>query len=177
MTVVKILIMGLPAAGKTTFIRRVFEQTDFKQLEDYRPTFGVGVSLYEFKSSKGVMVSTFDCGGQTSFIESHMKEGWAPILFGGVSIMLFFVDSAAKENLGSAVSLLHKYHEHLKANSSRATVHILASKWDKHTLSLAELDEAFRGMMVYPVSALDETASYVAQAIIDEFLTDSQRPS
>jgi GTPase SAR1 family protein len=175
MAVIKLLIMGLPASGKTTFIRRVFGQTDFEQLEDYRPTFGVGVSLYEFKSSKGVVVSTFDCGGQTSFIDSHMTDEWAPILFGGVSIFLFFVDSSARENLESAVNLFHRYYEHLKVNSPGAAIHILASKWDKHTLSLSELDKTFQEMMVYPVSALDETASYVAQEIIDRFLTDSEK--
>jgi GTPase SAR1 family protein len=173
MDMIKLLIMGLPSSGKTTFIRRVFGQTDFAQLEDYRPTFGVGVSLYEFNRSKGVVVSTFDCGGQTSFIDSHMTEEWSPIVFGGVSIFLFFVDSSARQNLESALQLFHKYHERLKANSPGAMIHIMASKWDIHTLSLSELDNAFKGMMVYPVSAKDETASYVAQEIIDRFLGES----
>lgn len=44
MPIFKALIMGLPASGKTTFIRHVFEGKAFDELKEYVPTFSVHIS-------------------------------------------------------------------------------------------------------------------------------------
>jgi GTPase SAR1 family protein len=169
-TFLKLLVMGLPSSGKTTFIKNVFEKKEFSEFEEYRPTVGVGVSLYEFKGSEGVMVSSFDCGGQTSFIDTYMTDQWIPMLFGKVSIFLFMVDSSSRDNLENAAKLFHKYHENLKRNSPDSEIYILATKWDKHTLTEKELRGAFRDNVILSISVFDATASEVTTDIIEGLL-------
>jgi GTPase SAR1 family protein len=160
-TILKLLIMGMPASGKTTFVKHIFEDKEFEGFEEYRPTFGVGISLYEYKGSKGVMVSTFDCGGQTSFIDTYMTDQWVPTLFGKASAFLYLVDSSNKANLEDALKLFRKYYENLRRNSPNARAYVLASKWDKHEVTVDELKAIFKDMEVYPVSVLDGSAREV----------------
>jgi GTPase SAR1 family protein len=165
-TILKLLIMGLPSSGKTTFVKHIFEEKEFEEVEDYRPTFGVGISLYEFKGSKGVMVSTFDCGGQTSFIDTYMTDQWVPTLFGKVSAFFFLVDSSTKANLDDAAKLFRKYYENLRRNSENAKAYVLASKWDKHVVRLDELRPFFKDMDIYSVSVLDGSARKVFEELM-----------
>jgi signal recognition particle receptor subunit beta len=170
MVVLKVLVMGLPASGKTTFIKHVFEEKEIAQIGDYAPTFGVSIALYPYKSSVEVKASTFDCGGQTSFIDTYFTDQWVPRLFGEVSLMIFLVDSSSKQNLEEAGKLFRKYYENLRRNSPDAEVYVLASKWDKHTVSEEELHRVFKDIRTYPISVLDGSARRVMQEIIDNII-------
>jgi GTPase SAR1 family protein len=175
MPILKVLIMGLPSSGKSTFVKHVFEGKDFEEIRNYLPTFGVSIGLYEYAGSQGVKVSTFDCGGQTSFIDTYLTDQWVPTLFGKVSLLLYMVDSSSKQDLESAAKLFRKYHENLRRNSSVAEVFILASKWDKHTLTDDDLAEIFKDIKIYHVSVLDGSARKVAREIIDNYLEKKRK--
>jgi GTPase SAR1 family protein len=175
MPILKVLIMGLPSSGKSTFVKHVFEGKDFEEIRDYVPTFGVSIGLYEYAGSQGVKVSTFDCGGQTSFIDTYFTDQWVPTLFGKVSLLLYMLDSSSKRDLESATKLFRKYHENLRRNSSDAEVFILASKWDKHTLTDNDLGEVFKDIKIYHVSVLDKSARKVAREIIDAYLEKKRK--
>lgn len=84
MPILKLLIMGLPASGKTTFVKHIFEGKELNNLKDYIPTYGVNIALYNYKGSQDIKVSTFDCGGQTSFIDAYLTDQWVPRLFAEV---------------------------------------------------------------------------------------------
>ena len=170
MPILKVLVMGLPSSGKTTFVKHVFEGKDFKEIKDYVPTFGVGIGLYEYAGSEGVKVSTFDCGGQTSFIDTYFTDQWVPTLFGKVSILFYLIDSSSKDNLESASKLFRKYYENVRRNSPDAEVYILASKWDKHSITDVSLKDSFKDMKIYHVSVVDGSARKIAREIIDMYL-------
>jgi GTPase SAR1 family protein len=171
-TIIKLLIMGLPASGKTTFVKHIFEDKEFEEFEEYRPTFGVGISLYEYKDSKGVMVSTFDCGGQTSFIDTYMTDQWVPTLFGKASAFFYLVDSSNKANLDDASKLFRKYYENLRRNSQKAKAYVLASKWDKHVVTVDDLRRFFKDVEIYPVSVLDASAREVFGALMTNLVQE-----
>jgi GTPase SAR1 family protein len=173
--ILKMLVMGLPKSGKTTFIKYVFGNEEFKEFEEYKPTFGVNISLYEFKGLEGIMVSAFDCGGQTSFIDTYMTDQWVPTLFGKVSLFLFLVDSSSKDILEEAVKLFHKYHENVKMNSPDAYTYVLATKWDKHSILKDEIKTAFKDIQVCPISILDGSALDIAKDVIDNALTRKEK--
>jgi GTPase SAR1 family protein len=175
MPILKLLVMGLPSSGKSTFVKHVFEGKDFKEIKDYVPTFGVGIGLYEYAGSEGVKVSTFDCGGQTSFIDTYLTDQWVPTLFGKVSILFYMVDSSSKENLESASKLFRKYHENVRRNSSDAEVCVLASKWDKHSVTDDDLKDSFKDVRIYHVSVLDGSARKVAREIIDNYIEKKRK--
>jgi GTPase SAR1 family protein len=170
MPILKVLVMGLPSSGKSTFVKHVFEGKDFKEIKDYVPTFGVGIGLYDYPGLEGVKVSTFDCGGQTSFIDTYFTDQWVPTLFGKVSIFFYLVDSSSGENLESASKLFRKYYENVRRNSPDAEVCILASKWDKHSITDVSLKGNFKDMKIYHVSVLDGSARRTAREIIDTYL-------
>jgi GTPase SAR1 family protein len=170
MPILKVLVMGLPSSGKTTLVKHVFEGKDFTEIKDYVPTFGVGIALYEYAGSEGVKVSTFDCGGQTSFIDTYFTDQWVPTLFGKVSILFYLVDSSSKENLDSASKLFRKYYENVRRNSPDAEVYVLASKWDKHSITEVSLKDNFKDMKIYNVSVVDGSARKAAREIIDSYI-------
>jgi hypothetical protein len=85
------------------------------------------------------------------------------------------VDSSSKQDLESAAKLFRKYHENLRRNSSVAEVFILASKWDKHTLTDDDLAEIFKDIKIYHVSVLDGSARKVAREIIDNYLEKKRK--
>jgi GTPase SAR1 family protein len=175
MPILKVLVMGLASSGKSTFVKHVFEGKDFKELKDYVPTFGVGISLYEYAGLEGVRVSTFDCGGQTSFIDTYFTDQWVPTLFGQVSIFLYMVDSSSKNDLENASKLFRKYYENVRRNSLSVEVCVLASKWDKHSITESDLKESFKDIRVYHVSVLDGSARKVAREIVDDYLERNRR--
>lgn len=166
----KILVMGMPASGKTTFKRYVFEGKEFNQLTDYIPTFGVHITLYNYKGSETVKVSAFDCGGQTSFIDTYSTDQWLPNLFSEVSLLFFMVDSSSKKTLKEAGKLFKKYLNNVIRYSDECVVSVLASKWDRHTLSEDDLKGVFKNVTVHPVSVTDGSARKVSQMIIDDML-------
>jgi GTPase SAR1 family protein len=168
--VVKLLIMGLPSSGKTTFIKHVFEGKKYEQLKDYVPTFGVNIALYDYHGSEEVKVSAFDCGGQTSFIDTYMTDQWVPMLFAEVSAFLFFVDSSSRNTLDNARKLYGKYMDNVFKYSEDCVVHVLATKWDKHTLTAKELSKAFMDIEVDPVSVLDSSARETSAKIINRLI-------
>ena len=175
MPILKVLVMGLPSSGKSTFVKHVFEGKEFKEIKDYVPTFGVGIGLYEYEGTEHVTVSTFDCGGQTSFIDTYFTDQWVPTLFGKVSILFFMVDSSSKENVENASKLFRKYYENVRRNSPDAQVCVLASKWDKHSVTDDHLKDKFKDMTIYHVSVVDGSARKVAREIIDTYLQNKRR--
>jgi GTPase SAR1 family protein len=170
MSVFKILVMGLPASGKTTFIKHVFEGKKFNELKEYVPTVGVHISLHKYKGSEQVRISSFDCGGQTSFIDCYFTDQWVPNLFREASLFLFLVDSSSKERLEEAGRLFFKYLENAIKYSEDTVVSVLATKWDKHRLTIGELKKEFMDAQIHPISVLDDSARSAAEMLIDSVI-------
>jgi GTPase SAR1 family protein len=160
--------MGLPASGKTTLVKNVFEKKRLEDMKEYNPTYGVNIALYDYKGKEEIKVSTFDCGGQTSFIDTYFTDQWVPMLFAEVSAFIFTVDSSAKNKLKEASRLFRKYLENALKYSIDTTVYVLASKWDKHTITNEELKKEFVDTVVLPVSVLDDSARKTMEKIVLE---------
>jgi GTPase SAR1 family protein len=174
MPIVKILIMGLPGSGKTTFVKHVFERKEFGDLRTYVPTYGVNIALYDYEGSEDIKISTFDCGGQTSFIDTYLTDQWVPRLFAEVSALLFFVDSSSKNTLKEAAELFHKYLQNVYKYCEDTVIYVLASKWDNHTVTREELKRVFMDLEIRPVSVLDGSARQVAHDILDNLICEKR---
>jgi hypothetical protein len=88
--------------------------------------------------------------------------------------MIFLVDSSSTKNLEDAARLFRKYYENLRRNSPDSGVYVMASKWDKHTISEMELQRIFKDTKVYSISVLDGSARRVTKTIINEFIKKKQ---
>jgi GTPase SAR1 family protein len=167
MPIFKILIMGMPGSGKTTLVKHVFEAKELKDLKGYIPTYGVNIALYNYRGSDDIKISTFDCGGQTSFIDTYLTDQWVPRLFAEVSAFFFVVDSSSKKTLKEAGKLFNKYLENVCKYCEDTVIHILASKWDIHAITMEEFKKEFMNLDVHPISVTDGSARRVTQGILD----------
>jgi GTPase SAR1 family protein len=170
MGVLKFLIMGLPASGKTTLVKHVFEKKKLEDMKEYNPTYGVNIALYNYKGKEEIKVSTFDCGGQTSFIDTYFTDQWVPMLFAEVSAFIFLVDSSDKKKLEDAGRLFRRYLENALKYSIDTTVYVLASKWDKHAIAMDQLKKEFVDTTVRPISVFDDSAKKtLGEIVIDSY--------
>jgi GTPase SAR1 family protein len=174
MPILKLPIMGLPASGKTTFVKHVLDGREFSDLKDYIPTYGVNIALYNYKGSQDIKVSTFDCGGQTSFIDTYLTDQWVPRLFAEVSALLFIVDSSSKKTLSEAGELFHKYLENVYKYCEDTVIYVLASKWDKHVVTREELKKVFSDLEIRPISVVDGSARQVTYTILDKLIGEKK---
>jgi small GTP-binding protein len=174
LAIFKILIMGMPSSGKTTLVKHVFEGKELKDLKGYIPTYGVNIALYNYRGSEDVKISTFDCGGQTSFIDTYLTDQWVPRLFAEVSAFFFVVDSSSKKTLKEASNLFSKYLENVYKFCEDTVIHILASKWDIHSMTMEELKKAFNNLNVDSISVTDGSARQVTQRILDKLVNEKK---
>ena len=62
----KVLIMGLRSAGKTSLVKHVFEGKEWDDVKDLKPTEFVNTVEYKYRGL--LEVTIFDAGGQKQFI-------------------------------------------------------------------------------------------------------------
>jgi GTPase SAR1 family protein len=170
LAIFKVLVMGMPASGKTTLVKHVFEGKELKDLRGYSPTYGVNIVLYSYKGSEDVKISTFDCGGQTSFIDTYLTDQWVPRLFAEVSAFFFVVDSSSRKTLKAAGKLFSRYLENVYKYCEDTVINIFASKWDIHAITIEEVKKAFMDIDVRPISVIDGSARQVTYEILDKLV-------
>jgi ADP-ribosylation factor-like protein 1 len=90
-TAVRILILGLDNAGKTTILYRLQNDSD-EQIQTI-PTIGFNVEVLQYKSVK---FQVWDLGGQTS-----IRPYWR-CYYPNTDAIIFVVDSCDQDRLGTA---------------------------------------------------------------------------
>ncbi|NVM52453.1 MAG: hypothetical protein HWN66_02035 [Candidatus Helarchaeota archaeon] len=126
--VVKILLLGLNSAGKTTLVRHVLEGKEFEELENLPPTEGVKTDEYRYR--RLIQISVFDCGGQKQFLEGYFTERMERTIFSNARVFFWIVDVADKEKLGEARFWFKQAYNSLKKYSPNAKIFVLAHKYD-----------------------------------------------
>ena len=89
---VRILILGLDNAGKTTILYKLQNETDDEEIMTI-PTIGFNVETLQYKNIK---FQVWDLGGQTS-----IRPYWR-CYYPNTDAIIFVVDSADKERLAVA---------------------------------------------------------------------------
>ncbi|KAI1730663.1 ADP-ribosylation factor family domain-containing protein [Ditylenchus destructor] len=159
----RILILGLDGAGKTTILYRL----QVGEVVTTIPTIGFNVEQVTYRNLK---FQVWDLGGQTS-----IRPYWR-CYYSNTDAIIYVVDSADKDRIGISkqelVSMLEE--EELKS----AILIILANKQDiPGCLSLAEVHKALgldalrnRSFQIFKTSAtkgegLDESMEWLANAL------------
>jgi len=127
---VRILILGLDNAGKTTILYKLQNETD----EDIQtiPTIGFNVETLQYKNIK---FQVWDLGGQTS-----IRPYWR-CYYPNTDAVIFVVDSADKERLTVARQELHAMLE--EDELKEAMLLVFANKQDqKGSLRAQEVSDA-----------------------------------
>ncbi|KAM8839497.1 ADP-ribosylation factor-like protein 14 [Synchiropus picturatus] len=130
---VRVLILGLDDAGKTTFLYRLKHKLSVETV----PTIGFNVEMVEAKKKgKNILLTMWDVGGQDS-MRSHWEE-----YYHDTAAVVFVLDSSARRGFGKARQELEKI---LKNDKLRGRPLILiANKQDVDTaLTVTEIKERF----------------------------------
>ena len=164
--VLKILLLGLNSAGKTTLIRHVLEGKEFEELENLPPTDGLKTDEYRYR--RLVEIAIFDCGGQRQFLEGYFTEAMERTIFSNARILFWVVDVGDKEKLEESRFWFKKTYESLKEFSPDAKIFILAHKSDlKGKITKKDLKSFFEeaggltGVKYYTTSVKTKTARTV----------------
>ncbi|MHA1829896.1 MAG: ADP-ribosylation factor-like protein, partial [Candidatus Helarchaeota archaeon] len=173
---VKVLCMGLKAAGKTTIIKHVLEWKEFDEIVNLAATEGIETPAYKYRGL--IEINVFDCGGQTQFLENYYSESLIGTIFGGKTRILFWVvDSSDKSSLEASRAEFFKALEAVRKYSTvYPLVYVLVHKFDKHQLLKKEIEEYFKenkeikGVHFYTTSCVSGTARKVIIRLLDEIV-------
>ncbi|KAJ2157723.1 Arf GTPase arl1 [Coemansia sp. RSA 552] len=127
---VRILILGLDGAGKTTILYRL----QIGEVVSTIPTIGFNVETVEYKNIK---FQVWDLGGQTT-----IRPYWR-CYYANTDAVIYVVDSCDKDRIGTSREELR---EMLKEDELRdAVLLVLANKQDMaNSLSAAEVSDALK---------------------------------
>ncbi|MHA1580946.1 MAG: ADP-ribosylation factor-like protein [Candidatus Baldrarchaeia archaeon] len=167
----KVLIMGLRAAGKTSLVKHVFEGKEWDDVKNLEPTEFVSTKTYKYRGL--LEVTTFDAGGQKQFIYKYFTDQWSGKIFSNVEAFFFVVDSSNKEALDEAEQEYRKALEYLKKYSPNAKIFVLASKYDVKKVSIEEIRKKFgnSNVLVELISIPEGTARPVVCKLLDSVLS------
>jgi len=177
--VLKILLLGLNSAGKTTLIRHVLEGKEFEELENLPPTEGVKTDEYRYR--RLIEISVFDCGGQKQFLEGYFTESMERTIFSNVRILFWVVDVGDKEKLGDSRFWFRQTLNSIKNFSPKAKILILVHKYDlKDKISKDKLKNFFTesdpltGVTFYTTSAKTKTARTILCRVLNDLIEKTE---
>jgi len=169
----KVLIMGLRSAGKTSLVKNIFEGREWEEIKNLKPTEFVETVEYRYRGL--LKVTVFDAGGQKQFIYSYFTELWSNKIFGNVGVFIWVIDSSEPELFEEAKAELKKAMNYLREFSPGARKFLIASKYDKHKKTLDEIRKEFKDMELEEISATSiplGIAREIICTIIDYSLMD-----
>ena len=154
-TEVKILVLGLDNAGKTTFLERVKSMyhpdggASSIPLDHIQPTIGLNMGRLQ---AYGCDVTMWDLGGQQSF-----RSIWNNY-FEDADVLIYIVDSADEDRFEEAKRTLHTILQH-----SKATALPLLILGNKNDAPLAQDVEALRALFeIDQISANGRTTNLMS---------------
>ncbi|MFX1450482.1 MAG: ADP-ribosylation factor-like protein [Promethearchaeota archaeon] len=147
----KVLIMGLRSAGKTTLVKHVLEGKEWDEIKNLNPTEFVETTGYKYR---GLLdVTTFDCGGQESFILSYFTEQWSHKIFSDVSVFIWIIDSSDLKIFSESKKELKKSINFINTYSPGARKFVIATKYDIHKISLQNIRKELSGLGIEEISS------------------------
>ncbi|MHA1424715.1 MAG: ADP-ribosylation factor-like protein [Candidatus Helarchaeota archaeon] len=169
----KVLIMGLRSAGKTSLVKHVFEGKDWEDVKDLKPTEFVNTVEYKYRGL--LEVTIFDAGGQKQFIYSYFTDQWSGRIFSKVGIFIWVLDSSDNSTFKEALVELQKALVNLNKYSPECRKFVVASKYDKHVFTLDELRKRFAKWDIEEVSATSIPLG-IAREIVCTILDGAMSP-
>jgi signal recognition particle receptor subunit beta len=172
----KVLIMGLRSAGKTSLVKHVFEGKEWDDVKDLKPTEFVSTSEYKYRGL--LEVTIFDAGGQKQFIYSYFTDQWAGRIFSKVGVFIWVLDSSDKSTFEEAKTELKKALDNLNQFSPECRKFIIASKYDKNVYNLDDLRRIFASWGIEEISSTSiplGIAREIVCTLLDGTMTPQQK--
>ncbi|MHA1377483.1 MAG: ADP-ribosylation factor-like protein [Candidatus Helarchaeota archaeon] len=173
----KILMMGLDNAGKTSIARNVFEGKDYDELKNLKPTEFVETNEYFYRQL--ISVNLFDCGGQAQFMRAYKTEDFKSQIFSKVDIMIWVVDSSDKNTVKKSLIEFTKSYILLEENSPDAKIYVLAHKSDNKKIDLPGIKKIMNELIspkvklkYYSTSIKNTSARNAIKRILDALMEE-----
>ncbi|MHA1213768.1 MAG: Rab family GTPase [Candidatus Hodarchaeales archaeon] len=163
----KIAIVGLSKAGKTTLKKMFFERWTKNMLNQIKPTVGIEY-LRRFNEFLSTGLIVLDFGGQEVYRDAHLKkiDHWK-----GTSLILFIVDLQEPDSFTVASEYLHNIWNLLKmTNNQMPKLSIILHKYDldKRPQLKRNIDKAmivfkdFINIATFYLSTIDDDSGVLA---------------
>lgn len=120
---VKIPILGLQNAGKSSLIRTLIRE--FKSLDNIKPTKGIERIKFSFI---GKDLLLWDFGGQEKYRNDYRKK--ADLYFSEVQECMYIVDIQDQNTFNDVITYFNEIIAELKKHSPNATINIVFNKLD-----------------------------------------------
>ncbi|MCJ1313195.1 GTP-binding protein gtr1 [Agyrium rufum] len=90
----KLLLMGKSGSGKSSMRKIIFSNFVAKDVRRLGATIGYEETKVKFLGN--MVLNLFDCGGQSSFIETYLRDDRATV-FSSVSVLIYVFDVESRE--------------------------------------------------------------------------------
>jgi len=166
---IKLLIMGLDAAGKTSIIATLMR--DFERLDELRPTTGIERRVYNFL---GVLVSEWDLGGQVVYRKTYLTSKSQEI-FPNTEILIFTIDIQEIKRYDEAVDFFKGIVQQLQLLNVHPSIFVFFHKFDppemvgsrtELTNASLELRNVIKAEIDYPNIEFYRTSIYDQQTLL-----------
>jgi GTPase SAR1 family protein len=173
---IKVLMLGLRAAGKTTIIKHTLEGKEYKELVNIPATEGIETPSYHYRGL--IEVNVFDCGGQTQFLDNYYTDSMIGTIFGGKTRILFWiVDSSTPSLLAeSRKEFIKAFNAVREYSAIYPLVYVLVHKYDEHEVLKKDVESYFneldeiKGVHFYTSSVVSGTARKIVGRLLDEIV-------
>lgn len=119
----KIIFLGLDAAGKTSFLLTVDRK--YSRLIGLKPTRGASISTIE---ALGATISLWDLGGQAKFRERYLSK--SKIYLYEADLLFFFIDITNKDRFDESIDYLKNINERLAHFNQNTPIMYILTKGD-----------------------------------------------
>lgn len=157
----KIVVAGLKQVGKTTTIHKFFYSWDKERLRDIKPTVDYSI-LHSFLDFLSAELTIFDLGGQSQYIDNHLKMGdrWKE-----AAAIIFMVDISIPDDFSSAYRYLASIIDKLKENNEEPFIGLFVHKYDPNKTAdlqpyIQDFLNEFRGIFTWPRYSIFLTSIY-----------------
>ncbi len=163
----KIVLTGLSKAGKTSIVKRVFEQETEENALNTKPTVLRSIKKHMISFLGGHIV-TFDLGGQQEFLISHLTDESA---FSNLAALIFVIDVQDEERFPMSLNYFVSVMERLKEaeDTQFSSVSVFLHKYDPN-LRVQLLDQLSQMITKILDSSLDFPIVFHPTSIFDDSL-------
>ncbi|MFX1273417.1 MAG: ADP-ribosylation factor-like protein [Promethearchaeota archaeon] len=130
----KIIFLGLDAAGKTSFLLTVDRK--YSRLIGLKPTRGASISTIE---ALGATISLWDLGGQAKFRERYISK--SKIYLYEADLLFFFIDVRNKDRFDESIEYLKKIKERLSHFNQKTPILYVLTKADPDIINSKKIQK------------------------------------
>ncbi|MFX0133101.1 MAG: ADP-ribosylation factor-like protein, partial [Candidatus Hodarchaeota archaeon] len=109
------------------------------------------IETHEYYYRQMIKINIFDCGGQPQFMKAYKTDQFKNKVFNKVDIMIWVLDSSAKQKVKESLIEFSKCYLQLEEHSPDAKIYILVHKSDIKKIEVKDLRKIMKELVTKKV--------------------------